>query len=153
MTRRRRPNGARVAPPTTPRPGDKRKPKARTPKPAAEPELYAGRAGDSVRQSPEYAGEFEQRSPGARGTGPAGEIGARNRLLQSIRERIEADEALAGCDVHLELDAQGVALAGTVTTASQRQRLRGLVEAAGMGRIDDRLRTTDEARAPDPHAR
>jgi hypothetical protein len=90
--------------------------------------------------TPEYAGEFEQRTPGARGTGPAGEIRSRERLLESLRGRIASDPEFADCDIDLELEAQGVRLSGTVSGAPQRTRLRHLVEAAGMGRIDDQLR-------------
>ena len=90
--------------------------------------------------TPEYAGEFEQRTPGARGTGPTGEIRSRERLLESLRGRIASDPEFADCDIDLELEAQGVRLSGTVSGTPQRTRLRHLVEAAGMGRIDDQLR-------------
>lgn len=106
---------------------------------ASPPDVTPPPASRTRESAPEYAGEFEQRTPGARGTGPAGEIGSRGRLLESLRERIASDPEFAGCDIDLELDAQGVRLGGTVSGARQRARLKHLVEAAGVGRIDDRL--------------
>jgi osmotically-inducible protein OsmY len=87
----------------------------------------------------DYAGEFEQRTPGERGTGPAGEVRSREALLEALRRRVAEDPELAHCDVRIGLGAQGVELAGRVPDQEHRERLRELAEAAGAGRVDDQL--------------
>ncbi|MCU0759937.1 MAG: hypothetical protein MUF07_12180 [Steroidobacteraceae bacterium] len=89
--------------------------------------------------SDDYAGEFEQRSPGELGTGPAGEVRSREALLETVRRRIAEDPYVAHCEVRIGLGAQGLELDGRVPDEARRQRLRELVESAGAGRVTDRL--------------
>jgi osmotically-inducible protein OsmY len=94
----------------------------------------------AVARPGDYAGEYEQRSPGACGTGPPGEIRSREGLLEALRRRLAEDPSLAGCQLRVQVQAQGVELVGEVADASQHARLRALAAASGIGLVTDSVR-------------
>ena len=102
-------------------------------------------AGDDATRG--YAGEFEQRSRGPDGVGPRGEIRSRDELLASLQERIAEDPALRGCELRVALGAQGASIEGSVRSAAQRDRVRRLAEAAGIGPFEYALRVQRAPRA------
>ncbi len=108
-----------------------------------ERDLYDSGTAESMRSTPDpgssFHGEFEQRVPGQRGTGPAGYVVSDEELRRELCRRVAEDPRLAGEPIEITVKEQSVVFAGSVRHGHQREWLVQHAEAIGIADVRENL--------------